>query len=379
MAVTPFVVRTESAEELAAALTAALLPLTSARIFGIEIDQARPGPFFERNLYGAFSSDPTGAATLTHPFQVAVFSRSNEEQLLILVDQFIAANPSFFFSALYVTYRTNDPNADLGTIGFIFYNQDGAAAGANWGGGGSIVPIGPVGGDLAGSLPNPRVVGLRGIMITAAPPAGGAMLVYDGGTNQYVWYSERIYTSLTAAAADQVNQVVGQNIIIANSPPIPGDGVYQLTVKTGSPSDYTFLSVSSSLASGVILDGPIPPLTATNVFAALQQIVALTINPQFSGTVPATTVQTIASVPIASVGEVDWNVLLENGTSRYTEKLHYTHDGATPFGTSDGIAGTTWPFGATLSVTLSGGNLNLVLTTTSFVCTYRVKQTTLPI
>lgn len=379
MAVTPFAVRAESADVLAAALNAALLPLTSARIFGVEIDQIKSGPFFEKNLYAALTYDTAGAATLTNPFKAVTFSRATEAELVTLVSQFIAANPGYFFSSLYVTYRSTDPNANLGVIGFLFYNQDGAAAGANWGGGAGTIPIGPVGGDLSGFLPNPQVVGLRGRLITTATPAGGSTLVFDAGINQYVWYVERIYMSLVDAAADQANQVVGQNIIIANSPPIPGDGVYQLTVKTGSPSDYTFLSVSSSLASGVILDGPIPPLTATNVFTALQQIVALTINPQASGTVPGTTVQIIDSVPLASVAEVDWNVVLQNGSSRYTEKLHYTHDGVTPFGTSDGIAGTTWPFGATLSVTISAGNLNLVLTTTSFACDYRVKRTTLPI
>jgi len=379
MPVIPFVARTESAEELALALNTALLPLTSARIFGIEIDQARPGPFNIKNLYGAFCSDSAGATPLVSPFQVAVFSRATEDQLIILVNQFIAANPAYFFSGLYVTYRTNDPNADLGVSGFIFYNPDGAAAGANWQGGGSTVPTGSVGGDLSGTLPNPTVVGIQNIPVPAGPIPSGAALVYDGMAGSFYWYVVLSYTSLVIAAANQAAQIVGQNIIIVNSPAQPTDGTYQLNVKTGNPSDYTYIAGSSSVASGVSLDAPIPPLTATNVFTALQEIVGLTIIPQTSGTVLPATVQTSDSVPLASVAEVDWNVVLQNGSSRYTEKLHYTHDGVSPFGTSDGIAGTTWPFGATLSVVVAAGNLNLVLTTIAFACDYRVKRTTLPV
>ena len=380
MAVTPVVLRRETSDDLAAALNAALLPLTNQRIFGVEIDQARPqDPFYNKSLYAAFTYDTAGATPLAHPFQVRVFSRPSEPELIDLVNQFTAANPTYFFSALYVTYRSTDPNGNLGVAGFLFYNQD-ASADVNWtSGGGGTTPVGPVGGDLSGSLPNPQVVGIHGIPINSPPIPGGAMLVYDAGSGDLVWYVELIYPSLAVAAANQSVQVVGQNIIIAHSPVQPGDGQYQLNVKTGSPTDYTYIAGSSSLASGVILDAAIPPLTATNVFTALQQIVAATINPQHSGTVGATTVQTIASVPIASVAEVDWNVVLQNGSSRYTEKLHYTHDGASPFGTSDGIAGTTWPFGATLSVTVAAGNLNLVLTTTSFACDYRVKEITLPV
>ena len=108
-------------------------------------------------------------------------------------------------------------------------------------------------------------------------------------------------------------------------------------------------------------------------------IVALVINPSAMGTIPPASSVIIESYPIATVALVEWHAVLQNGSSRYVEELQYTHDGTTPFGTSYGITGTNFPFGATLSVTISGGNINLVLTTTSFACDYRVITTTLPV
>lgn len=380
MATTPVAFSVETAEELEDALNAALLPLTNERVFGVVVDQVRSGPSYLRNLGASFTYDSVGATALANPFQARIFSNTNEANVITLLNDFIAANPSYFFSEAFFTYRTTSPNPNQGIIGVIFYNPDGAAAAVNWGGSAGGVPVGPVGGDLSGALPNPEVVGIHTIPIQNTPWPAGGQITYDPTTNSLILYVVQVYASLVAAAAAQANQIIGQQIIIFNTPSGPDDGTWVLNVKTGNPADYTKISDATDLASEVALDAAIPPLSATNVFQALQQIVALIVDPTTTGTVPATTIQTIATEPITSVAEVEWTVVLQVGTARYTEKLHYTHDGTDPFGTSDGIAGTTFPFGVTLSVTLSGGNLNLVCNNTlGSGCDFRVKTITLPV
>lgn len=383
MSVVPVALLASDAEDLEFRLNTALAPLTHDAIFGVEIDQTdrtNNASYFSRTMYAAFSYDSAGAAPLLSPFQAKVIASSTDAQAILLIKQFIAANPTYFFSQVFVTFSPRNPNPDQAVIAVIFYNVDGAAAEINWRGGAGGSPVGPVGGDLSGTLPNPTVVGIQNTPVAAGPFPGGGQLTYDATTSSFKWYVIQVYTSLALAAAAQANQIVGQSIIVYTNPTTPANGTYTLTVKTGNITDYTKISDVTDVASEVALDAPISPLLASNVFQALQEIVAATINPQFSGTVLPSSVTTIATVPIASVADVDWQVVLQIGSVRYIEKLHYTHDGVNPFGTSDGIAGTALPFPATLSVTLSGGNLNLVCTNTSLSgCDFRVKAVTLPI
>ncbi len=373
MAIVPIAFRAETALELEDAFNAALLPLTANFIFGIEIDQIKPGVFSDKNLYGCFTSDASGAANLGTPFRCMSFSHATEASAIALSKVFIAANPGYFFSEIYVTYRPESPNPDQAVIVFLFYNTIGGGASVNWT---MAVPAsGAVGGDLSGSLPNPTVVGIQTVPVLAGPYAAGAALVYDSGLGKWVGYVLQVYTSLAAAAAAQANQVVGQNIIIFNTVPTPDDGTWQLTVKTASPADYTKVSDAVNVASEVALDVPIPPLTATNVQQALEQIVL----PSNTGTAAGAATTVIGSVPLATVGRVDWYVLLQRGTDRYIETLHYTHNGAAPFGVSDEIAAVNFAFNATLAVAVVGANLELSVNNTGAAITYRVKAVTLPV
>ena len=136
MAITPVAFRVASATDMEAALNVALAPLTNVIISGVEIDQVRSGPFADRNLYAVFNYNAAGAFPIATAFQAKVFSYADEAQVILLIDQFIAANPTYFFSESFFSYRSTSPDPDQFVFGVIFYNAT-AGASINWAGGGS--------------------------------------------------------------------------------------------------------------------------------------------------------------------------------------------------------------------------------------------------
>lgn len=148
MSLTPFAVRVTSADDLVLQLNLALAPLTSALISNLEIGQMRNEPPNAANLFAAFGSDTVGASPLAQPFQVISFSASTEEQVTILLKQYIAANPTYFFAGPYLLYRPTNADPNAGVIGVLVFNTVGTSAAANWagsggggGGGGSKTPV----------------------------------------------------------------------------------------------------------------------------------------------------------------------------------------------------------------------------------------------
>jgi hypothetical protein len=133
MPLTPFCIRVATADDLEYEVNLALVTLLSNRIFGVAIDQSKPGPYFTKNIFCEFSYS-TGDPAIPTPFRVRIFDANTEEEVLTLINQFVAANPAYFFSEVYFFYRTETPNPSLGVSAAIFYNVT-LTAGSNWGGG----------------------------------------------------------------------------------------------------------------------------------------------------------------------------------------------------------------------------------------------------
>jgi hypothetical protein len=323
MPLTPFCVRVETADDLEFYVNTTLATLLSDRIFGIEIDQSKPAPYYTKNIFCAFSYT-TGAPVIPTPFVLKTFTANTEAEVLDLLNQYIAANPAYFFSEVIFFYRPLTPDPNLGVSAAIFYNVT-AAAGANWGGGASSTPGGVAGGDLYGNYPNPNVGGLRGTPISATPPASGQALTYDSASNQYVPYSDQYFISGAAAQASAPH-INGTFIIIYPGSPSSEAGTWQVTANQGAafPADYTKVSDATNTASEVGIVDVGNYYTSTNVEGALQEIgsglIAGTTVPLIIGVTP------VDALPIATCLGVVWQVLLTNGTLRFTESISADHD-----------------------------------------------------
>jgi|GEM_PF-2323307 len=335
-------------------------------------------------IYAVLVSHDASTHTLASPYILNTFTGRTLAEASDNAATFRAANPGFFHAPPFQQLIAQiGPNIEPWTV-YQFSSADAVNGALNWaaggsqsGGGGGGSPTGPAGGDLGGTYPSPRVVGLQNKPMPA-PTVGGTRAVYDITTNAIIWYSTPTYTTLAAAAAAQVNQIIGEQVTIYNAgAPTSEDGTYVLNAKTGSPANYTKISDAVDQASEVSITDAGGYYSSTNVEGALQEVGSgLAGNLVTVGATAGPNV--VGSVVAATYASVVWEITCNRtdvANQRYVETLLVTHDGTSAYDQSQGVA-VVPAAAAFISVTsdISAGNLRLLVTFTIGTWNVTVKR-----
>ncbi len=222
---------TLSVSGLETLINAQLASLLSHNILGIGFTSADQVRSDGTELRCTVSYE-TGGTVITHPYLVKGFFSATIGDLVTQVAAWMVANPTYFFSPLYLQQITSARRSQQ-IVALVVYNTSLADGEANWFAGGNPAggaPGGAAGGDLSGTYPNPSVFAGQ---LSATPGVATTTLdsVSAAAYKTVVWEVEAIKGTNTYScrvnASHDGTTAVG---IFSDTSLAPDSGTFDITV-----------------------------------------------------------------------------------------------------------------------------------------------------